>query len=115
MRAYRIVNGKKVYGNYSAKVSAKPVPAAPKMRLKARADKVTVSWKKVSGADKYIVYKSTKKNSGYYNAWITQRTSFTDREVRKGNTYYYKMRAYKTVGGKKIFSNYTKVIKVRAK
>lgn len=115
VRAYRIVNGKKVYGNYSAKVSAKPIPATPKMRVKARANKVAVSWKNVSGADKYIVYKSTKKNSGYYKAWVTQRTTFSDQNVNKGKTYYYKMRAYKTVGGKKVFSKYTKVVKVRAK
>lgn len=115
VRAYRVLNGKKVYGAYSAKKSAKPIPAATKVTAKVRGSKAVIRWKKVSGADQYILYKSTKKNKGYYKERITVKNRYTDYGLRKGKTYYYKARAYKTVKGKKVYSKYSKVIKVRAK
>ena len=69
----------------------------------------------MSGADQYILYKSTKKNGGYYKERITVKNRYTDYGLRKGKTYYYKARAYKTVDGKKVYSKYSKVIRVRVK
>lgn len=115
VRAYRVLNGKKVYGAYSAKKYAKPIPAATKVTAKVRGSKAVIRWKNVSGADQYILYKSTKKNGGYYKERITVKNRYTDYGLRKGKTYYYKARAYKTVDGKKVYSKYSKVIRVRVK
>jgi hypothetical protein len=35
--------------------------------------------------------------------------------MKKGKTYYYKVRAFKTVGKSKVYTGYSKVIKVKAK
>ena len=115
VRAYRVVNGKKVYGAYSAKKSAKPIPAMTKVTAKVSGSKAVIRWNKVAGAEKYVLYKSTKKNSGYYKERITVKNKYTDYGLQKGKNYYYKARAYKTVKGKKIYGKYSKVIRVKVK
>lgn len=115
VRAYRTISGKKVYGNDSAKVSAKPIPATPKARAAAQKKKITVKWNKIAGTTKYVVYKSTKKNSGYYKARITVNTSFKDTSVKRGKTYYYKVRSYKKMDGRNVYGRFSKTIKARAK
>lgn len=115
VRAYRTIGGKKVYGSYSTAKSAKPIPAPAKAKVKAGKGKITVKWNPVPGAEKYVVYKSTQKNKGYYKARITVKTAFTDTDVKSGKTYYYKVRNYKTVKGKKIYGKYTKAFQVKVK
>lgn len=70
-----------------------------------------VSWDKVSGANGYIVYQSTKKNSGYKEVKITSGTSYTASNLTKNKTYYFKVMAYKTVNGKKFYGTYSSVAK----
>lgn len=115
VRAYRTIGGKKVYGSYSTAKAAKPVPALVKAKVNAGKGQVAVKWSPVSGTTKYVVYKSTQKNKGYYKARITVKTAFTDTDVKSGTTYYYKLRSYKTVKGKKIYGKYTKAFRVKVK
>ena len=55
----------------------------------------------------YIVYSATSKN-GKYKAVKTitkaNTKTFTQKKLKKGKTYYYKVCAYRTVSGKKIMS-----------
>lgn len=86
-------------GNFTvlAATSTSQKPAAPS-NVKAKAtsyNKIKVSWKKVSNAKKYIVYRSTKKNSGYKKIGTTTKKSYTDKNVSLGTTYYYKVVAKK--------------------
>lgn len=63
----------------------------------------TVSWKRDKSVTGYELYCSTKKSSGYkLEKTITKNstTSYADKKLKKGKTYYYKIRAYKTVNGK---------------
>lgn len=115
VRAYRTIDGKKVYGSYSTAKSAKPIPAPAKAKVKAGKGKVTVKWNPVPGAEKYVVYKSTQKNKDYYKVRITVKTAFTDTDVKSGKTYYYKVRNYKTVKGKKIYGKRTRAFQVKVK
>lgn len=76
--------------------------------------KIKVSWKAVTGANGYVVYRSTSSGSGYKAVkTITngKTVSYTDTSVKFNKTYYYKVRAYRTVSGKKVYSAYTKVLK----
>lgn len=41
--------------------------------------------------------------------------SFADTSVTAGKTYYYRMRAYRTVNGKKVLSNLTSIVSKKAK
>lgn len=72
-------------------VSAKGL-AAPALSTKNISDSIVISWEKVKGAESYEVYKlgSDKK-------WVkkasSKKTSFTDSNVKNGNTYKYKVRA----------------------
>lgn len=105
---------------FSKVVSAKPVLAKVK-RLTGKGQKraVKLTWTKVSGADGYVIYRSTKKNSGFKQVQKIKKgktTSFTQKKIKKGKKYYYKIRAYRNVDGKKVYSaGYTasKVVKVR--
>ena len=54
--------------------------------------KPKLSWGKVTGADKYYVYRST--NGKDYTILIkTTKTSVTNTGAKKGTKYYYKVKA----------------------
>ncbi|MDD7388888.1 MAG: fibronectin type III domain-containing protein [Lachnospiraceae bacterium] len=118
VRAYRTVNGKKVYGKYSSVKSAKPVPAKAVISSvkNSKSRQAAVTWKKVSGASGYVVYRATSKN-GTYKAVATIKSGstvkYTNTKLTKGKTYYYKVRAYRTVSGKKVYGSYSSVKSVK--
>lgn len=115
VRAYRTVSGKKVFGAYSGIVSSAPTLAKPsKITVtKASSTSIKASWSKVSEASGYELYRAISK-SGTYTKVKTQTrasaVSYTNSGLKKGKTYYYKVRAYRTVSGKKVYSSYTAVV-----
>ena len=95
-------------------------PAVPgsfkAVNVKTRSAKLT--WKKVSGATGYVVYRSRKKSSGFKRiATFKKNTTvrYTNKKLRKGRTYYYKIRAYRTVNGKTVYGKFTTVKAVKIK
>lgn len=68
----------------------------------------TISWKKVSGADGYVVYYS-KKYNGKYKKLKTikanKKRTYTHKKLKNGVAYYYKIYAYQDMNGKKVLSN----------
>ena len=80
--------------------------------------KVALKWKKNKVAQGYQIYRSTKKGKGFKCVKVIKNrntTKWKDTKVKKGKTYYYKLRAYKKVGKKTYYSKYTKILKIRAK
>ena len=57
---------------------------------------VKLSWKAVSGATGYEVYRSTAKNGTYELVDTVAAPACTDEGVEIGKTYYYKVRAIRT-------------------
>ncbi|WP_066392192.1 fibronectin type III domain-containing protein [Neobacillus mesonae] len=114
VRAYRNVNSTRVYSPYSAVVSAKPVLAAPTGVKASRVSTTStkVSWGKVTEASGYEVLRATSSKGSYTKmATVSSSTlSYTNKRLTKGKTYYYKVRAYKTVSGKKIYSGYSSYV-----
>jgi lactocepin len=55
-----------------------------------------VSWKKVSGANKYEVWKKVGTNGTYKKVKTTTSVSYKDTTTVKGKKYYYKVKAIKT-------------------
>ena len=55
--------------------------------------KIVVSWSKVSGADRYYIYRATSKTGTYSKYSSTTSTTWTNNDVVKGKTYYYKVKA----------------------
>lgn len=72
---------------------------------------VTVKWKKVSNATQYKIYRSTEKNSGYTCiGTVNARTyAFTASGLQTGTTYYFRVAAGKTLGGKTGYSNMSSI------
>lgn len=113
VRAYRLIDGVYYFGEYSPVVSGKAVPAAPGALSVAKASKkkVTISWNKVSGASGYRIYRSKSKTSGFSKIKTVTSgatVSYKKTTARKVK-YYYKVRAYTTVNGKKVWGAYSKV------
>ena len=103
----------------NAKAELEKVSALTKVKAvsaKAGKKKVTVKWKKVDGAKGYVIYRSLKKKSGYTEVKTIKKAStvkFTDKKVKKGKKYFYKIRAYKDYSGNQLFGAYSKVLKTK--
>ena len=115
--AFKTVDGKK-YGSTASKlIIAKTATSAPKINYNKNTSskKAKIKWKKVSGATGYKLYVSTKKGSGYKCIYTGSKREFTKAKLKKGKTYYFKVRTYKKFGGKKLYSSYSAVksIKIR--
>ena len=94
---------------------------ALKTKTKAKAlknHKATVSWKKVSKANGYEIYRANKKAGKYKKIKTIKKAKtvkFTDKKLKKGKKYFYKVRTYKTVDGKKVYGKWSSVAKIKAK
>ena len=113
VRAYRWVSGERVFSEYSSVVNGKPVLSAPQ-NIKATGNSATtvkISWDKSEGANYYQVYRSTSKNGKYalLGTYDNKTVSSISRALKKGTTYYYKVRCYRWVGGERIFSPFSSV------
>lgn len=78
---------------------------------------IRVTWNKVSGANGYKVYRSTSKDGKYAAIGSTAKNSavtFLDKKAVTGKTYYYKVRAYRNVSGKKVYGSYSVTEKAKA-
>lgn len=79
--------------------------------------KITIKWKKVSGASGYEVWYSAKKKSGYKKLTVKKVqkvTVKTGKKLKKGKTWYLKVRSYKVTGGTKVYSKWSEVKKVKS-
>ena len=52
-----------------------------------------LSWAKVAGAKKYQIYRSTAIDGTYKSLGTTTKTTYTDKKVEEGMTYYYTVKA----------------------
>jgi len=91
-------NYNKVYSNWSDKkyFISSPSIDAVKTRSTITKHSLTLSWGKVTGAKKYIVYCSTKKDSGYKEVGTTTKTSlaitkFNSKTISLANKKYFKV------------------------
>jgi len=100
----------------AAKVSLLKKPAVKLVSAKKK--QVKVSWKKIGGAAGYEVYVSTKKNSGFKKKATPAKANKVSSIVKKlnsGKKYYFRVRAYRKVEGKKVYGAYSKVESIYVK
>lgn len=115
VRAYRTVDGEKVFGAYSSAVKGKPVPKQVVISSvkKASSTSVKITWNKINGATGYRIYRTDPKTGKYQ--YVTQigsgsTTTYTEKGLAKNTSYQYKIRAYRTVNGEKVFGAYSTAV-----
>lgn len=68
--------------------------ARPVVTVKLSSGKPIISWPKVDGAVKYEIYRATSKTGAYTRIYSgTSRSVKNTKNVTKGKTYYYKVKA----------------------
>jgi len=110
-------------GNYSGtkKLTFSIKPAKTEsLKLTAKNNAIALSWKTVKGADGYEISYSTSKKFTKKSTKTTvikkQSTKKTTlNKLKNKKKYYVKIRAYKTVSGKKIYGAYSSVKNVKTK
>ena len=86
-----------------------------KVKAKAKGTKAIVSWKSVGKGFKYEVYRSTDPAKSFKKVKTAKKLKVTVKKLKKGKTYYFKVRAFKKVGGKKVYTGYSNIAKVKIK
>lgn len=102
-------------GSFSDKKTATTLMPRPEIKAVAGKGKITVSWNALEGAVGYVV--SYAGNSDMINNTKLSvkkgKTGAVIKNLRAGKKYYVRARAYKFVGGEKVYSGYSSVVKVK--
>ena len=120
VRAYKNVNGKKVYSDYTSVFDLKgPILRIPTLTITEQGgdiDSWGVGYKvtNIEAADGIELYKSTTGNDyilekSFTSTQLAQNNMTIGITVYVGEHNYYKVRAYKNVNGKKVYSDYSDV------
>lgn len=102
------------YGERSSVMSIATKPAAPNAAVKQAKGKAAVTWKRVRGADGYEIYVKAG-SSAYAKSGSVSRLVYVHKGLKSGRTYYFKVRAYKIYNGKKLYSAFSKGLKVKCR
>jgi fibronectin type 3 domain-containing protein len=94
-------------------LTAKPMTVTGVAVNKSGTKSANVSWTKQSGVTGYAVYRATSKSGTYSLIKNVTTGNYNDTSLTSGKTYYYKVRAYKTVSGKKVYGNYSEIVSVK--
>ena len=88
-------------------------------KVKAAKKALAVTWKKVSGVKGYQVQVATdkkfKKNKKTVTIKKQKTTKTTIKKLKAKKKYYVRVRTYKTVNGKKVYSSWSSVKSVKTK
>lgn len=100
------------------KVSTKSKTPSIKKPKSTAKRKIKVSWKKVK-ATGYQIQWSTSKNfsSNTKSVWVKKgsATSKTIKTAKSKKTYYVRVRAYRQPDGKKVYSSWSKTMKIKVR
>lgn len=113
------VNGKAVVKNGAIKelkVRTNPKKLSCKVARKGK-NALRVTWNKDTTVTGYQVYLSTSKNfkSGVKGVTISKNSNYayTFKNLKKGKTYYVRIRSYKKIGKATYYSAYSSIIKIK--
>ena len=120
VRAYQIDDSEKTYAPFGAVVSQYTSIAKPKLNSAKSTSKkkIKASWSKVGGASGYQVMWSTYKNFSKNYKTKSVKAKYSSKTVttaQSKKTYYVRVRAYKTISGKKVYSQWSSTKKVKTK
>ncbi len=118
VRPYVVSDGATYYGDFSNSVSAVTNPGVPTIKVKAGKKQAKVSWNVLDGVTGYEVYRSTKKNKGFKKVKTIKKAStksYTNKKLKSGKKYYFKVRAYRTANGVTVYGDFSATKKVKVK
>ncbi len=112
--------GNNNYKSASKKIKIKVNPKATSIKSakNSKSKKATVKWKKVSDVTGYQIQYSTSKSFKSKKSVTVKgatKVSKTLSKLKKGKTYYIRIRAYKTVSGTKYYSEWSSKKSVKIK
>lgn len=113
VKAYKKIDGETYYSRYDKNgIAKKPALAKPKLTGLSQnsSTSTTLSWKKVDGATGYIVYRKNAAGKWDRLGVVKSNASakYTDTGLKKGKTYTYTVKAYRSADGIKSYSSYDK-------
>ncbi len=116
VKAYK-KDGGTIWGEASSAYTFSTAPATPTLKMTSKNGKAVASWTNVAGETGYQLQFSTKKTTGFekvktYSANVTKGTKSG---LKKGKTYYFRVRAYKKVGSQIVYSAWSSVKSVKIK
>lgn len=120
IRAYQIDDSEKTYAPFGTVVSQYTSIANPKLNSAKSTSKkkIKASWSKVNGASGYQVMWSTYKSFSKNYKTKSVKAKYLSKTVttaQSKKTYYVRVRAYKTVNGKKVYSPWSNTKKVKTR
>ena len=106
VRAYALNSkNEKMYGGWSSWKYVSPQPDVTKAKNNKSKKGIQINWDKIKGANRYVVYVSNKKDSGYKKFQTTTKTGTVIKKcgkskLKSGKTYYFHIAPQKKVGNK---------------
>ena len=96
----------------ATRITTATKPGTPTLKAASGVSSVTLSWTRQAGASGYVLYRSSSQNGSYSKVATIKGdsvTKYTVKNLPSGKTYYFKIAAYKTSGGKNIFGSFSSV------
>ena len=120
VKAYSKVNGTRTCVAQSSKVrvSIKPEKVTSLNAKNRTNGRVKLTWKRLKNVSGYQVYYSTSKTKGYKRLATRNGSylnNYTTKKLTKKKRYYFKVRGYKNVNGRKVYGSYSEVKSIRIK
>ncbi len=114
VKAIQLVNAENIYGEASEIKSVTTLPNYVRLSGATTNDDRTVmlSWDVSDGADGYEIYRSKNSTKNYQLIQTfdrTDETSWSETNLEKKSVYYYKIRPFLEIEGKKVYGSYSNV------
>lgn len=109
-------NGQQGYGSFSSPIKGKTVPKAEITSVKSvNSNTLKITWDKIKNASTYQIYRSEKKAGGYEKIAELNNSAvkYSDKNIKSGKKYFYKIVVTGVLNGKEINSGYSKAVSNR--
>lgn len=115
IRLMELYNSNSEKHPYSLTVQGKLLNSANITKIrKVSSTKAKIIWKNLGNVTGYELFRKNYGGSYKKVATITRRRNYyIDKGLKRRKNYYYVVRAYKTIDGKKVYSNNSAVIRIK--
>ncbi|MBQ9014528.1 MAG: FMN-binding protein [Firmicutes bacterium] len=117
-RAELLAQEKAQAAKAAAAKQVKAIQSAQVKKVKVKAKKggkAKIRWKALGKGYTYEVYRSAKLKKGYRKVKTTTGKKTVLKKLKKGRAYYVKVRAYQKINGKKVYTQFSRPIKMKAR